>query len=421
MLERTVPVLFVAVTATVASAQPTPTPAAPTPAPAAELEAEPEPAVEEPAPAEPAPIAPAVTAEPAEPAATVTATAGEAPARWYDAIEVNGFASVAFTYNTNRPAEKENQLRAFDTDDGNVNVDVIELVIQKAASDPGQAGFRVDLTAGSSIPAAAASAGLFRDADGNAQDFDLQQGFVSYIAKAGKGLRIDAGKFVTHMGYELIEGYDGYNDNYSRSILFGFAIPFTHTGVKLSYPLTDKITGMLMVANGWDNVKDNNDGKTFGAQLVGTFGKVTGYLNYVGGPEQDGNNGNFRHVLDLVVTAAVNDKVSLGFNADYGFEKDAVMGGDATWAGAALYAKLAATDALSVAARAEIFDDADGVRTGAPQRLIEATISPALKLGDNFVLRGDVRFDTSDEESYMTDDGTSKQQLTLAVNAIGIL
>jgi hypothetical protein len=34
------------------------------------------------------------------------------------------------------------------------------------------------------------------------------------------------------MGYELIEGYDGYNDNYSRSLLFNYAIPLTHTGVK---------------------------------------------------------------------------------------------------------------------------------------------------------------------------------------------
>jgi len=59
------------------------------------------------------------------------------------------------------------------------------------------------------------------------------------------------------MGYELIEGYDGYNDNYSRSILFGYAIPFTHTGVKASYAFSSKVAGMVEVVNGWDLLRDN--------------------------------------------------------------------------------------------------------------------------------------------------------------------
>src|SRR5207249_12047271 len=67
-------------------------------------------------------------------------------------------------------------------------------------------------------------------------------------------LRIDAGKFVTPVGAEFIEGYDGYNDNHSRSLLFTWAIPFTHTGFKLSYPFNDKFTAMVMLVNGWDNV-----------------------------------------------------------------------------------------------------------------------------------------------------------------------
>ena len=32
------------------------------------------------------------------------------------------------------------------------------------------------------------------------------------------------------MGYELIEGYDGYNDNYSRSLLFNYAASFMYEG-----------------------------------------------------------------------------------------------------------------------------------------------------------------------------------------------
>ena len=106
--------------------------------------------------------------------------------------------------------------------------------MQIAASKPNDAGFRVDLATGNSIPQ------ISKTQDQTASQFDLQQAFASYIVPFGSGLRFDVGKYVTHMGYEVIEGYDGYNDNYSRSILFGYAIPFTHTGVKASYAFSKK-------------------------------------------------------------------------------------------------------------------------------------------------------------------------------------
>jgi hypothetical protein len=66
--------------------------------------------------------------------------------------------------------------------------------------------------------------------------------YLSYIAPLGKGLRFDAGKFATHMGSEVIGGYDGYNDEFSRGFIFGFGVPFTHTGVKATYAFTSKIS-----------------------------------------------------------------------------------------------------------------------------------------------------------------------------------
>jgi hypothetical protein len=396
----------------------TPEPAEPAPEPVS-AEPVPQPALDPPVPvSDPVPVA---AAEPVV-EATVDAEAKPEAINWYDAIEVNGFASVAYLYNVNDPMEETNQLRVFDTDDGTINVDVIELVVQKPAGEAGEAGFRVDLTAGSTIPQAAASAGLFRDADGNAEDFDLQQAFVSYVGDVGRGLRLDVGKFVTHMGYELIEGFDGYNDHYSRSILFGYAIPFTHTGAKISYPFSDTLSGMVMVANGWDNVKDSNDGKTIGAQLAAVIGPASAWLNYVGGPEQAGEDGNFRHVVDVIGTVKAADAVTLGVNADLGWEKDAVMTGNAIWMGAALYGKWDATAKVSLALRGEVFDDRDGARTGLAQTLVEGTLSPAVKLGDNVVLRGDLRIDTSDQEPFMRSDGMGKgRQLTFAINALGVL
>jgi len=401
-------------------AQPdSPVAAAPTPPAPADPIPTADPAATSPTVAVAEPIAEPATTDAAPPVADVGVT--RTPA-WYDDLALNGFASVAYSFNTNRPMDDSNQLRVFDTQDNTLAVDVIELVLQKPVENPGDAGFRFDITAGSSIPRVAASAGLFRDASGNAQDVDLQQALVSWIAPAGAGLRIDAGKFVTHVGYELIEGYDGYNDSYTRSILFGYAIPFTHTGIKASYPISSKLSGMVMLANGWDNVRDNNAGKTFGAQLAATpVDGLAAYLNYVGGPEKDGNSSDWRHVIDLVATYQATPVVSVGVNGDLGAESgSAADGGTAMWYGAAVYGKLDATARLALALRGELFDDRDGVRTGAAQKVVEGTFSPTVKMTDHVLFRGDLRLDRSDAEVFMTDSGTAKTQLTLALNALGV-
>ena len=55
----------------------------------------------------------------------------------------------------------------------------------------------------------------------------LKEVYASVLAPVGKGLEIDAGKFVTPMGAEVIES--DANWNYSRSLLFNYAIPFSTT------------------------------------------------------------------------------------------------------------------------------------------------------------------------------------------------
>ncbi|MGZ5428025.1 MAG: outer membrane beta-barrel protein, partial [Thermoanaerobaculia bacterium] len=64
---------------------------------------------------------------------------------------MNGFLSTSYSYNLNRPPSGTNQFRVFDFDDNSIKVDVAELVLQKAVSKAGEAGFRIDAVAGSSI------------------------------------------------------------------------------------------------------------------------------------------------------------------------------------------------------------------------------------------------------------------------------
>jgi hypothetical protein len=368
-------------------------------------------------------LAPKLVAQgpPAPPkAATPTPAPTPAVTPWYDAIAVNGFVSAGYAYNANRPASGTNQFRVFDFDDNSIKVDVAELVIQKAVSKPGEAGFRVDAVAGGSIPRVSAAAGLFRDASGKAQDFDLQQAFVSYVAPLGSGLRLDFGKFITHMGNELIEGYDGWNDNATRSLVFGYAIPFTHTGLKASYTFNDELAGMLQLCNGWDVVKDNNSGKSLGVQLVWTPSKavaVTG--NYMVGPERADSNSDLRNVGNLVGQWKATAQTVFTLELTYGSEPNAVTAGQtATWRGIVGYARFGFSDSLALILRGEFFDDHDGARTGVRQYLKEVTLTPEWKISPHFLVRGDLRVDWSNQDVFEKSSGFTSTQPTILVDAI---
>src|SRR5712691_4697814 len=344
--------------------------------------------------------------KPADTAAAATKAAAALP-KWFDELAVNAFVSTAYEYNGNRPTTGANSYRVFDFSDNSFNLDVAEVVVQIAASKPNDAGFRVDFAAGNSIPQ------ITKTQDQTAAEFDLQQAFASYIAPLGSGLR-----------YEVIEGYDGYNDNYSRSILFGYAIPFTHTGAKASYVFSSKVAGMVEVVNGWDLLRDNNHSKSVGAQLSLTpIAPLSVLLNWIGGPELANNNHSNRNVFDVVAILKPTSTLTLGLNGDYGKESGTSLvnpGSDATWKGIAGYATVALTNKFSVALRGETFRDEDGVRlgTGTNATLSEGTLTPAYKFTDHVVLRGEVRYDKANQP-ILTKRGTlADKQTTVGANVI---
>jgi hypothetical protein len=126
--------------------------------------------------------------------------------------------------------------------------------------------------------------------------FDLTEAYLQYNASLGKGLKFTFGKFVTYHGAEVIEARD--NPNYSRSFLFNYAIPFTHTGLMVSYPFSDALAASFYAVNGWDNTDDNNTGKTFGLSFAWTsIEQLAMNFNVMYGPEQKNENSKNRFLL----------------------------------------------------------------------------------------------------------------------------
>lgn len=354
---------------------------------------------------------------------------------WWKGITADGFASLSYTYNTNVPSTRLNQFRVFDFNDDDPQLDVAQLVIQHPVSESGQLGFRLNLMAGSGVPEITASYGLFRDTTtGVAHHFDIPEFYASYVAPVGKGLRLDVGKFATHLGYEVIGGYDGYNDNFSRGFIFGYGVPFTHTGVKASYAFNSKISSVLMLTNGSDAVTRLNGGVTLGGQFaVVTSRNTTLTFNFLHGPERPHNAHDQRGVYELTGSWKVIPRLIFAYDGLYADEDHAAPdGSDAIWKGFAGYSKYAFTKQFSVAFRGEVFADGGGSRTGTSQTLRGFTLTPEYVLPVNisrlksefrhldgkFVTRGEFREDLSDQATFRKGTGFTTHQFTTAVDLI---
>lgn len=372
-------------------------------------------------------------------ATTSTATAADSQEAkpWWQTITVNGFASLSYGYNTNRPYNNLNQYRVFDFNDNEPQLDMAQIVIQRAIEKPNQFGFRLNMIAGSGVPEVTAAWGMFRDTESDvAHHFDIPESYVSYIAPLGKGLRFDAGKMASHLGSEIIGGYDGYNDEFSRGFIFGFGVPFTYTGVKVTYPFSSKISVMAVGVLGWDEVQHYNQGYSWGWQVTVTPTKATTlYFNFIHGPERPKDTRDQRTVDEIVGSWKTTPRLSLGFDVVYGHEENAVcLGRDAIWRGLAGYVKYNFTQKFSLAFRGEVFNDDGGTRTGVDQTLQGYTWTPEYdmraklsdlgswlkKLDGKFVIRGDIRFDHSNKNVFFTSNPQVfvPNQSTVAANLI---
>jgi len=325
-------------------------------------------------------------------------------------IEFSGVVDSYYSLNFNHPASRSNQLRNFDTNANQFSLNMAKLTMQHQA-DP--VGFRVDLGLGPAFDIVHST-----EPGGLGPLRYIQQAYVTYNAKVGKGLTLDMGKFVTIHGAEVIETLS--NWNYSRSLMFAYAIPYYHFGLRATYPLHKTFTGSFHLLNGWNNVVDNNSGKTYGFQGIWT---PNGYFsltsNYMFGPEKNGTNRGYRHLSDTVAAITVNAHVSFLLNYDYAIDKfDG--GGKARWTGVAGYARLAPNKWFAFIPRIEWYNDADGFTTGVAQKLKEATITAEFKMKEGLMSRFEYRRDWSDRGFFDRGNSpaSSKSQDTLLAGFI---
>ena len=344
------------------------------------------------------------------------------------AFKISGFVDAYYSYNFNNPDSRLNLPEDvggsnFDFYHNTFSLNLAELVVSKAAEP---VGFRMDLDFGPTTDFVHGGlAAIHPPIHGTSAEGEVfknvQQAYVTWAAPFG--VTFDLGKFVTHMGAEVIESKD--NWNYTRGLLFCCAIPYYHAGLRANYPINDMIFVNGYVYNGWNNVIENNDMKTFGAQIgITPIPQLPILLNWVG-PEECKDPATCtslytdRQVYDVIVTFNATDALSFMVNYDYGTQDGLGGAEDSEWSGVAVYAKYAWSETGAAVLRYETFDDEDGFG-GFGTKIQEVTATYERKIGNGLLVRVEARQDMADDPIFEDEDGdiTEDTQSRVVLGAI---
>ncbi|MGB6430373.1 MAG: porin [Candidatus Acidiferrales bacterium] len=376
----------------------------------------PAPAAQAPA-ATPAPTpAPDASAPAAQAPAAAPAAAPASPPTWSAGpIDFSGEIDGYYSWNSNHPGGvtgdtqdtysefNNNNLYNFNSKANQFDLNFAKIAMSHS---PDPVGFELDFGFGRATQ-------TFNSGEEPNGFQYVEQAYLELKPAKAKGFELDFGKFVTSAGAEVIESYN--NWNYSRSLLFTWAIPYYHMGVRTSWPIGKKWTAGVQVVNGWNNVSTTlNSGKTLGFVAALTTSKATWYVNYYTGPANPGTNSGWLNLIDttllLTPTNAHWSKLNAYINYDYdrhGFgpaDEPAV-----SWYGIALATHYQITGKWAFSDRFEWFNDANGFdMSGAlpqpilddggaevPQQVKEVTVTLEYKMLEGLLWRLEYRRDWS--------------------------
>lgn len=306
-------------------------------------------------------IAPAAATAVAQPPAAQASTDKVSLASLLGPTTLSGLVDTYYGYDFNHPSNTQTGLRFFDANENQFGLSLVELSVAKAPSLTGgvaaRAGYTVSAGFGQTINTVNGTDPYASDGS-LAGDRYLKEAYFSYMAPIGKGLKIDVGKFVTTAGDEVIETNG--NWNYSRSILFYYAIPFYHFGVRATYAPNSKVALQASITNGWNNVVTNNKSKTYEGSVSLTPNSQWGITEtYYAGPVDATDY--WRQLSDTIISFAPNSKWAFAINGDYGRDVEYSGGPVAQWWGPAGYVKYAFGTNDNLAVRYEYYGDPEGL------------------------------------------------------------
>ncbi len=189
---------------------------------------------------------------------------------------------------------------------------------------------------------------------------------VSYLAPVGKGLTVQAGIFSSFIGYDSLYAKD--NFSYTRPWGADYT-PYLMLGVNASYPLTQKLTVVGFLVNGYWHLADANPIPSFGGQVAyKATDHWTAKQTILVGPHQSDTSFELWRFLTDTTLEWKRQPLTVAFEYQAASEKVAIAKQPrATWMAAQLPVHWVMDKRWSVTVRPEVAWDSDGRWTGFPQ------------------------------------------------------
>lgn len=265
-------------------------------------------------------------------AAAQPAAPADAPPR---GVTWSAFVDTAYAFDLNEPPSRD---RAYTTQPARHNEFQLNLAFVDARLERDRVRGRLALQTGTSVDANYAA-----EPEGVRV---LQEAYAGY--RLTPDTWIDAGIFFSHIGLESFVSRD--NLTYTRSYVADYS-PYYESGVRVSTRWNDRITTQLLVLNGWQNIRENNDSKSLGTQIRFSPGPSWTLIHntYLG------KEGGFRHFHNGILQYRPDGRWTFGLQADWGSETR--PGPDPSWNGFTLIARRELSAAWGAAARVERYAD----------------------------------------------------------------
>jgi hypothetical protein len=315
----------------------------------------------------------------------------------------------------------------------------------------GVAGYQYDArTSNNSFGAGKLAVGLFRElgdytyaygqlttavSDEGETETEIDNLIVSTTIPGASAVSVMLGKLDLPIGFERDD--EPLQFLASPSYNFELARPVKLVGVMGAWSATPQVRLAGFLFNGWDDEGESNHGKTVGARagFLPLPGLSLG-LSGLYGAEGDAGDTHNRFLLDADYAWQPSWDWIVAGEANWGGDR-AIQddGSDATWSGAMLTLLHQFTTHVGLAARAEVFRDTDGARTGVPQTLTSYSLAPLFSMGvgrdgmfanvehttfriPRLQLRLEARLNHSTVPVFETTDGVSQWGTELRASAV---
>ena len=374
-------------------------------------------------------------------------------------VKLSGYIDSGYSYNFTGSGNQSQVNGRFGSDTaqrGDFNLYAAKIAIEKAltSANKAQAGFRTDIMLGEDASYFLnRTAGSTSNTNNNSNSLFLEQAYVEIRAPVGNGWDFKVGKFVSILGYEVMERPANMNTTFG--LLFN-VMPLYYTGVLSSYKFDDYLDGKLGVVNGSnsDNNTTTNPNGSDGVALLAALNVTapggnanwSNNFQYSTGNDNNTSTGSDQASLSpqsatatpggFVSAYAViyntwgnwapkfaNDKLLLAFNALLGNASGSSQNGtnaNTCWYGAGAYAKYQFNDWFSLCSRGEylgsnnagVFGNQGTASTGqndghvTGDNLWEYTLTAGFNVIDNLLIRAEYRMDWG-SNTYNTGTSTT--------------